>query len=385
MVNTPGKRKKHRILRCIGIILLALVLLLLIFIAAFCIKAKTSYADLERVDEEGYFYSMTYTGNYDTPIVYGPLNIMRDSGCSAFITKNNSGEVITGRNYDFPHLDKNGDTTGLNVLVKCSPKGGYSSVGIADAALFSVIGLPYYSGSLDSGDVTTLPLMFIPYLCMDGINEKGVTVSILALDIKDGETPMYQTYEGRKTYMVNQLLREILDNCASVGEAVKLAESVNIANTFGYDYHLFVTDASGVSAVFEWRYNELKIIYTDCVTNFYVGYDDACDSYSGDTLREVFAVPEKFTRDYTYGYGHGYERFATVAKSLDEHMTDSASYTTVMTDTEAMGILKSVCQKYISGSPTSLTQYSVVYNNSSLSAEICVSGDYSKSYMFTVK
>ena len=357
--------------------------ILLLFVISVVIKAELSYKNLERIDPEGAFYSIDYTGNYDSPLVSKMLNIF-SGGCSAFLTENANGDIITCRNYDFPHSDRDGNPSGLNVLVRCSPKGRYSSIGIADIGLLSVVGLPYYAGVLDSGKVSTLPLMFAPYLCMDGINEKGLCVSILALDTKEGETAMYQTAEGKKRLMVNTVLRQLLDNCATLEEAVKFTENVNVVCTFGCDYHLFVSDASGQSAVFEWRFNDFTVTYTDAVTNFYVAYDDGCDCYSGGKLKDSFVTAENVSREYRYGYGHGYGRFKKLAETLEMHITDPDTLATSMTDEEAMNLLADVSQEYDPETMTSHTQYSVIYNNTEPSVSVCIMRDYENVYTFRI-
>ena len=376
-------RKKHPVFKGVGIFLGAILALVILLALVVIIKANFSYSDLTRVDDGGSLYYATYTGNYASPIVSMPLNLFGGVGCSAFITQNEDGDVITCRNYDFPHTDDEGNPTGLNVIVRCSPKNGYSSIGVADIGLFSEIGLPYYAGAFESG-VSKVPLMFLPYFCMDGMNEKGVCVSILALDIKDGETPMRQTAEGKENLMVNTLLRIILDSCKSVDEAVQAAENCNMTCTFGNDYHLFVSDASGRSVVMEWRYNNLTVTQTNAVTNFYVGYDDACDCYSHGKLKEKFVQSDDHVFEYHYGYGHGYARFAKIADALDEHISGSSSAGTSMTDDEAFGILASVAQSYDPESSTSFTEYSAIYNNSSLTLDICSLADYSSIFTYTV-
>ena len=367
----------------LGIVLGSIAAVLLIFVLAVLLKAKCSYKNLERVDENGAFYSIDYVGNYESPLVSKALNLF-SGGCSAFITTNENGETITCRNYDFPHEDADGNPSGLNVLVKCSPAGKYKSIGIADIGLFSVVGLPYYAGVFDEGSVSKIPLMYAPYLCMDGMNEMGVSVSILALDIKDGETAMHQTAEGKDNLMVNAVLRQILDNCASLDEAVELVKNINVMCTFGYDYHLFVTDASGNSAVFEWRYNNFTVTYTNAVTNFYVGYDDGCDCYYGDRLKESFCTAENVTREYHYGYGHGYGRFAKLAETLEEYESEATYTGTLMTDEVAMTLLQTVSQAYDPDTMTSLTQYSVIYNNMNKCVKVCVMRDYEDIYEFYV-
>lgn len=373
-----------KILKTIGITFGIILGLLLLCVAAVMIKARLSYENLERIDEDGAFYAIDYVGNYDGPLVSKTLNLL-GGGCTAYIAANTDGDVITCRNYDFPHKDNNGNPSGLNVLVRCNPEGRYSSIGITDVALFGMVGLPYYAGALDNGDIRSLMLMFAPYLCMDGINEKGLTVSILSLDTKEGETATHQNAEGKENLMINSLLRQLLDNCATLDEAIKYTENVNIIGAFGRDFHLLVTDAQGQSAVFEWRFDQFTVTYTNAVTNFYVEYDDGGDCYYGDRLKEKFTFAENVSREYKYGYGHGYGRFKKVVETLETHITDRNTLTPSMTEEEAMNLLADVSQEYDPELMTTQTQYSVIYNNTDLTATVCAMRDYEHVYTFALE
>lgn len=353
-----------------------------VFAGLVCLKASRSFENLRRVDEGGTLYFADYTGNYYDPLISLPFRLFRGGGCSAFIAENEKGEIITGRNYDLPHKDADGNVTGLNVVVKCRPKGRYSSVNIADAAFISFLKLPYFKGALDGG-VTKLPLVLLPYLCMDGLNEKGLCVSILALDTKPGEKPVCQKQPGKKTVMINQLLRILLDSCSCLDEAAETAGTYNLVSTFNYDYHLFVSDAFGDSAVFEWRNNSFTVTKTNASTNFYVGYDDACDCYYGDRLKERFEAYTGTKRNYRYGYGHGYARFAEVVKTLDGHNTPE-KLTAVMNEDEVFALLERVAQDYDPEELTSHTQYSAVYNSTTLTADVCAMRNFKEHYVFAV-
>ena len=377
------KRKSGKVL----IIILKVVgCILAFFIVTFgflYFYIKSFVSKTQRVDDKGRLYYTEYKGNYSSALIEGPYNLLkpvRTSGCSAFYTKKPTGEYVTARNYDLAHLDKTGQTTGLNIIVKCSPKGKYKSIGVADAAMLAALGLPYCEGCFDDGKADTLFLAFLPYLCVDGINEKGLAATINALDIKEGEQAVYQIEEGKDSVIIPELLRQILDNCATVDQAVSLAEERNLINTFGADFHLFVTDAEGASAVFEWRYNTLKVTYTDIITNFYVGSDDAEDCYVDGVLKEAFVPPVINPNNYKFGFGHGYERFKTIMQQMSEH-TDADG--TKMTDDEALETLKAVSQEY-TGELTSLTQYSVLYQNSNPSMSICSYPDYENVYIFKI-
>ena len=377
--------KKHKILKITGIVLGSLILLIAVIAGILCLRLRTAVKNLTRVDDGGYLYSMDYTASYDNALMKFPINYIKTAGCSAFTTVNEEGDVITARNYDLPHTDEDGNATGLNVVFTLRPEGKYASINFADAAWLTMIGIPYTAGAFDEGGASPMFLAFMPYLCMDGMNEKGLTVSILALDIKDGEAAVDQTEAGKDTVTITEMLRLMLDNCADVEEAIAMAQAYNLTNILGSDFHLFVTDAEGTGVVMEWRYNTLTLTWQDAVTNFYVGYDDAEDCYYGDALKETFVRAEDLSWDYLYGYGHGYARFNTVAEMLDDHVTDPGTYATMVTDAEAMDTLAAVSQEYDGTDLTSLTQYSVIYNSTDLTAEVCVMRDYSVHYTFSLK
>ncbi|MCQ2513408.1 MAG: linear amide C-N hydrolase [Lachnospiraceae bacterium] len=376
-------KKKHKGLRILLIILLALLVLLGGTATYVIITLSGHIKNLQRVDHDGVLYYAEYVGKYENNLIELPLNFVRAGGCSAFLTQNENGDVITGRNYDLAHLDFDGNPTGLNVVLRMNPEGKYSSINVADAAWVSVLKVPYVKGALDEGKTTHLFLAFLPYLCMDGINEKGLTASILALDVKEGETAVYQDTPGLPVTSITQLLRSALDNCATVDEVVEFARNHNMRNIVKRDYHLFVSDAGGTSAVLEWRNNELIVTYTDAVTNFYVGCDDAEDVYVDGSLKEKFPGPVRSLRDYHYGYGHGFNRFNTIVQQLDKHRIDSTSYMSEMSEQDAMKLLGSVAQNYDKNEVTSFTQYSEIFNNTEKTLIISIMQDYANEYGFS--
>jgi len=294
---------------------------------------------------------------------------MHEKNCSAFRVHNENNEVITGRNYDMPHFDKKGNLTGLNFILRMKPKGKYQSINGVDACWLSLLGLPYYAGSIEKN--SKLPLAFLPYLCMDGMNEKGLTVSILALDLKDGEKCVNQNEKGKKKLNVTMLLRDLLDNCANIEQAIEYTNSINMVNTNGYDYHLFVSDCSNKSIAIEWRYNQTIISETDALTNFYISADDG-------------VVEEKieFDCEYHYGYGHGYDRFNKLIERLKSKRI--SGYDALMNEKETMELLSNVAQNY-NGENTSFTQYSVVYNSTNLTCQFCVQQDYQHKFLYEIK
>lgn len=339
---------------------------------------------LKRVDEEGFLYEMTCDYDYyGNPIFKTLLSKFGqyDAGCSAFTTWNETGDsFMTARNCDFRHTDSSGAYTGLNVALHCTPEGKYKSLGIADAFWLAMAGGNLHEGAFDDGYTDTSLAVLLPYLIVDGINEKGLTVSILKLDIKEGEAAVNQQEPGKATIGHFVLARYILDSCATVEEAIALAKEYNIRNIGGIDLHLFVTDSTGASIVLEWRYNQLVVTDTNAVTNFYVGFDDAEDRYKDGICTEKAVKLDNTVREYHYGYGHGYHRLTGIVSALERYIDLSQeSYITKMTQTQAMRIL-SVAAQDPSTEATSMTQYSVIYNSQDASATVWLHQDYDKVY-----
>ena len=346
-------------------------------------KLSRSLYNVHRVDDQGALYYAEYRGNYYDPLLRLPVSLFRAGGCSSFFCRSDRGELLSCRNYDLPHRDKEGRSTGLNVILRCHPKGKYASLGVADAAWLSKINLPYTMGALDGPKILRSPTALLPWLTMDGINEKGLVLSVHALDLKDGEEPVHQRNEGRETVCVTELLRYGLDECADVEEFLALADSVDMHHILKADFHVFATDAAGNAAVLEWRCNELYVVRQDAVTNFYTCADDAGDVYWKGKLKERFARPPKTERTYRYGFGHGYGRFFTLAESLCAHGSTEDSLAT-FSEEEATSLLEAVSQAFDGSDVTSCTQYSAIYHHDALSLVLFSMRDYERQYRFTL-
>ena len=344
-------------------------------------KLSRSLDGLHRVDEQGALYYTEYRGNYYDPFLRLPIRLLGSGGCSSFFCRSEQGELLSCRNYDLPHRDKDGNVTGLNVVLRCRPKGRYASLGVADAAWLSMMKLPYAMGTLE--DAPAIPAALLPWLTMDGINEMGLCLSIHALDVKEGEQAVRQKVRGRETMSVNELVRIGLDSCADVEEFLALADSVNMHHLLKNDFHVFATDASGAAAVLEWRCSELYVTRQDAVTNFYVCADDAEDCYMKGQLKERFTEPPVCARGYHYGYGHGYGRFFTLAETLCAHGSDEET-TAVFSERDAAALLQAVSQEFDGGDLTSCTQYSAVYHHEKLSLDIFSMRDYENMYSFSL-
>ena len=344
------------------------------------------HGTLMRLDDEGYLYYMDYEKDYYSPEV---MNALReagfiDHGCSVFFTHNVSGEPITCRNYDYPHRVSAEDhsLTGLNIILHCKPEDKYESIAVADAVWCGENNPLLQRGGPDQAGFDPELLDILPYQCMDGINEKGLYVSVQRVDIKEGDQP------GRLPIGSSMLLRYMLDDCANVEEAIRKTETGILVPEDWQGCHFMVTDADGRSIVIESRNGVVSIIPSDICTNFYLGNDDMEDSYRNGELREeaVKMTDEELTPNYHYGYGHGYHRFVTILGQLECFRdTTEEEYYTVMPESAALVILRSVVQNaYTNASGISMTQYSAIYNNEKKTVEVWSFQDYSKSFVFDV-
>lgn len=349
---------------------------------------------ISRVDEKGTLYEMNYTADYYSPVITAVVEkaaASLSSGCSAFSTYNTKGDFLLCRNYDYRHKDAEGNYTGLNVVLRTAPEGKYKSLSVCDAYWLSPSS--FYAGSLDDDTTDISAMMLAPFMCVDGMNEKGLTASLLVVDVKEGESLLNQD-TGKERVMPSQLLRIIIDNAANIEEAIEIAESYDVYSTAGTDLHIYLSDASGVSAVFEWRQygddteQKLYVTYTNAVTNFYVGFDDAQDAYNDDgSLKELFSGFSSTFNNYKYGYGHGYHRFNTIVASLERYINEEDNghgiRNSTMEEDQALDILR-VASQNPGTEKTSFTQYSAIYNLQDLSVSFYMQRDYSAGYTFSL-
>ena len=254
-------------------------------------------------------------------------------GCTAFTLTDTDGGVHMGRNYDFRK-----NTSAM--LVYCQPKDGYASM--AFAALDNVA-----ANVPDENIKKQLASLTAPFICLDGMNEKGVSIAVLTLDSE----PVRQS-TGKPVISTTLAIRLVLDRAATTEEAVALLRGYDMFASSGRDYHFYITDASGDGRVIEYDIDgeprELIDTPSEAVTNFFIRHKD-----------EVLP-------DQKNGIlGHGKERYDAVMEILE---TEKGNYTgdTVWT------ALQTAAQDLNPDAITSNTQWSISYNNTDLSADIAL-------------
>ena len=173
-------------------------------------------------------------------------------GCSSFAAKSPDGDILFGRNFDYPETD--------TVMVYMNPENGYASYAMADLA---VIGVGRGPDEIDpDSPIGKLIMTSTPYLVCDGVNEAGLGISNLELDI--GE--LHQD-TGRPDLFIYTALRVILDRCATVDEAIAFLDQYDIHTHNDVRQHLFITDKSGRAVVVEWFDDKMYVNELNAVTN----------------------------------------------------------------------------------------------------------------------
>lgn len=244
-------------------------------LAALCIAVAciwggeiASIRSIAQVDGNPYLYKMEYKASYDLDdliandidenaelldYVIGrigkglPLKIksaqvadengeMATLNCTSFQAKQADGDGFWyGRNYDF---FKN-----PTMVTISHPKKGYASIAVSDMSHFG-----YSLEKLPDSFLSALSCLAAVYAPVDGINEKGLCTSIMALpkQASQQDTPKHDVG-------TTIIMRLWLDRCATVQEALDLLETVDVRHdaAVGSGYHYMVADANGDCAVVE--------------------------------------------------------------------------------------------------------------------------------------
>jgi hypothetical protein len=187
-----------------------------------------------------------------------PLTInVSGAGCCSIAASNagSAGGKIFGRNFDYPN--------GTAMILHTMPYKGYESV--STSYPYFVTGKLWWepTNQIES-DAISLGLIYAP---LDGLNEKGLYMSILQLDNEETN----QTDSNKNDVQTTVAVRYILDNADSVDAALEILRGFNMHNVFNTAYHYAIADNTGKSVVVEYINNEMKVKENvKVVTNHYL-------------------------------------------------------------------------------------------------------------------
>jgi hypothetical protein len=247
-------------------------------------------------------------------------------GCSCFTVKNKKDEVFFGRNFDwYSHPC---------TLVYTNPENAYSSVSMVDLYYTGISKFPFSGSSVYNNK----HLLSIPYIPLDGMNECGVAIGVMALPVAESsEDP------DKKTISSLGAVRLVLDYAANVDEAVKLLSNYNIYFQ-KVPIHYMISDSSGKSVVVEYVEGKMNVMENE----------------------QQWQVSTNFVLSGYENIGRGTDRYNTAENQLSKNYAE-------VTKSSAMNILDDVSQGIY-------TIWSIVYDLKNKDFDLCVGTRYNKVY-----
>ncbi len=277
------------------------------------------------------------------------------NACTAFTFRDKEGGRYLARNYD--------NKANPVMLVVTAPKDAFKSISAVNMTCMG------YNNEKVPGrfDVNTLAA---PYFPTDGVNEKGVSVSVLQVNFA-----RKQKSDNRVTLGIYAAVRMVLDYADSVDNAVALIDKHNMYFDTAFMAQFFVADKGGNSALIEFVDGKMYIIKNEN-SGFQVAsnFNNIEEQFSRDgyvKLREYRKwLVNSDTTAYESAYS-GYIRYDFVYDSL---------YNTsgIMTMDEGFDLLENVA------SPDNL-QYSVIYRLDKAEASIITDNDWEKKTTVAVR
>lgn len=247
------------------------VLLLMICLLWPVIRSAVSVKKLE----DG-LYSMEYRGDYGLDdflaeggkisdmavadyvidrLFHGLVDLNLQScpfGCSTLSVSSPEGGQLFGRNFDWGACS--------TLIVQTQPKNGYASI--------STVNMDFLSLGLNLSENAFVRLMSAaaPYAPMDGMNEKGLCVAVLMIE----DRPAFDQNTEKPDLTTTTAVRLLLDKAENVEEALALLEQYDLHASAGMMVHFAIADAFGHSVAVEYIDNEMRVVETPIVTNFYL-------------------------------------------------------------------------------------------------------------------
>jgi len=209
---------------------------------------------------------------------YNITNVFNNSkgmGCSAFQTPNEAGDgYYFGRNFDWINDCE-------KLIMINHPDNGYSSISTVNTEFINwvndnisfekVMEIAENQPELLESLIKPLPEDLIRltslYIPVDGVNEKGLSISV---NMVPGEAFNQNKEEGLMNLTTGSANRVLLNKAATVDEAVEILKNSNLHATLGINIHYLIADATGKVVTVEYINNEMNVVDTKIITNFYV-------------------------------------------------------------------------------------------------------------------
>ena len=232
------------------------------------------------------------------------------TGCSTMQAKGPDGYFF-GRNFDWEDC--------RSLILTSRPENGYASVSCVDTDFIVQTG----------GDLPDEQLLLAAhYAPLDGINEKGLCISVNQLP--DGMTLHQNT--GKTNLTITTAIRLLLNRAATTEEALELLRQYDLHTFRHMIFHYMIADAAGHSVCVEYIDNRMSVIETPVVTNHYM-------------------TPGPY---FGQGRGNSQQRFDVLSEAL--------AAKDVMAPGDVFPAIDLARQNH--------TQWTVIYDQSALTAEV---------------
>lgn len=260
-------------------------------------------------------------------------------GCSTIAVQSPDGDSLFGRNFDWENCEA--------MVVESHPENGYASLSTVNMDFITQnVGGGMVDMALNLDEVKTLAALYAP---LDGMNEAGLAVSVNMIQ----DSAAIQQNTDKPDITTTTAIRLLLDKAGNVDEALELLGQYDLHGSMGMMIHFAIADSTGRSAAVEYVDNEMTVIETPVLTNFYL------------------AAGEK----YGIGTEQSHERYDILMNQLEE--------TPQMGMEEVRDALDSVSKDNFGEFES--TEWSIVMNLSAGEARYYHRENYNQNYTFRLE
>lgn len=260
-------------------------------------------------------------------------------GCSTIAVQSPDGDSLFGRNFDWENCEA--------MVVESHPENGYASLSTVNMDFITQnVGGGMVDMALNLDEVKTLAALYAP---LDGMNEAGLAVSVNMIQ----DSAAIQQNTDKPDITTTTAIRLLLDQAGNVDEALELLGQYDLHGSMGMMIHFAIADSTGRSAAVEYVDNEMTVIETPVLTNFYL------------------AAGEK----YGIGTEQSHERYDILMNQLEE--------TPQMGMEEVRDALDSVSKDNFGEFES--TEWSIVMNLSAGEARYYHRENYNQNYTFRLE
>lgn len=177
-------------------------------------------------------------------------------GCSTIAVQSPEGDALFGRNFDWENCEA--------MVVESHPENGYASLSTVNIDFITQnVGGGMVGMALNLDEVKTLAALYAP---LDGMNEAGLAVSVNMIQ----DSAAIEQNTEKPDITTTTAIRLLLDQAGNVDEALELLGQYDLHGSMGMMIHFAIADSTGRSVAVEYVDNEMIVIETPVLTNFYL-------------------------------------------------------------------------------------------------------------------